>query len=560
MKTSSAERIQRYEKLGWWGDKTLHHILAQTVQAHPATLAVADQPNRFDLTGEEPLRLSYQELDTASDKLAADFISAGVKVDDILIVQLPNIVELVLVYYAASKIGAILSPIPIQYGNHEIQHICQSLQASYFVTINEIKGQSPLEAIKDLNLKPLVFNCSTKNAMTLRIDPQGNSQPLVDYQAKYSQEINDANRIITICWTSGTTGTPKGVPRSHNMWLSTMKSLIEACDSRPGDRLLNPFPLINMAAIAGFLFPAVSVGASLFLHHPLEPGIYLQQLQNEAITFTIAPPALLNMLAKSPESWAQFNLSALRSIGSGSAPLSKDMVDIFCHEYYKPIVNFYGSNEGICLLSTAEYATSSEELATMFPRWGQEGTPWESTFYHDIKTKIVDTVSSQVITTPGMPGELVISGPTVFDGYFNHPNDDVFTTDGYFRTGDMVEICGEGNHFYRIVGRCKDIINRGGIKISPIEIEAALETLPSISEIAICSYPDPILGERICACIVPADTNHLPTLSELSARMMERGMAKFKHPERIKIVSSLPRNAMSKVLRYQLEAMLRETK
>ena len=367
---------------------------------------------------------------------------------------------------------------------------------------------------------------------------------------------DDANRIITVCWTSGTTGTPKGVPRSHNMWLATARATAEAGGYLPGERLLNPFPLVNMAAVGGFLFAATELGCALVLHHPLEPPLYLKQLQDEQINFTIAPPALLNQLAAKPELWNAFDFSALRAVGSGSAPLSPNMIETVENDYGKPIVNFYGSNEGIALFATPETAPTPELRATHFPRFGVAGMPFDGYAQRAVRSKVIDTSSGDDVELPGHAGELCFAGATVFDGYLGSDNAEVFTDDGYFRTGDLVEICGDPPNYYRIVGRCKDIINRGGMKISPSEIDTLLEGHPALAEAAVCAYPDATLGEKICACIVPADSGKVPALSDICDFLLDRGIAKFKLPERVELFDALPRNPMGKVVRTDLQAAI----
>ena len=146
-----------------------------------------------------------------------------------------------------------------------------------------------------------------------------------------------------------------------------------------------------------------------------------------------------------------------------------------------------------------------------------------------------------------------IDGYSYLDGYFAHDNTDVFSEDGYFRTGDLVEICGDKGEFYRIVGRCKDIINRGGMKISPAELDVALEKHPAVTEAAVCAYPDERLGEKICACLVMAEAQEVPSVKALQVYMLEQGFAKFKLPERIEIFEQLPRNAVGKVQRFALQ-------
>jgi acyl-CoA synthetase (AMP-forming)/AMP-acid ligase II len=328
------------------------------------------------------------------------------------------------------------------------------------------------------------------------------------------------------------------------MWLATGRQTAEAGSYTPGDVLLNPFPLVNMAALGGFLFPAALLGSAIVLHHPLDPPLFLRQMQDERVTFTIAPPALLNQLAKSPDMWRQFNFSALRSIGSGSAPLAPWMIDTFGREYGVEIVNFYGSNEGISLFATPATAPEPEVRAAMF-RKPPAGA--------SIATRVADQDTGEATDAAGTRGELLISGATVFDGYLDHDNSDVFTRDGYFCTGDLVEICGEQGNYYRIVGRCKDIINRGGMKISPAELDVALEQHPGVMEAAVCAYPDERLGEKICACLVPAEGVPVPSLESLQAWLLENGFARFKLPERIEVFAQLPRNALNKVQRFALQ-------
>ena len=355
MKTSSQQRIHDYHERGWWGDDTLHGLLELQARENPDLLAVADQPNRKELTGDEPCRLSYAELNEASTQVACQFLDRGIGAEDSVIVQLPNIAELVICYMAISKIGAIISPVPVQYGGHELHHISSTISPAAIVTIDHFSALELAQnaaTIAEGNVQLLVFGSDL--SFTTENHPDS-AQQLSDYQLSHPSDSDD---ILTICWTSGTTGTPKGVPRSHNMWLATAQCCGEAGNYRAGDRFLNIFPLVNMASIGGFLFPALLVGCSIILHHPLDPTLYLTQLQNEKITFTIAPPALLNQLAKSSDMWNQFNFSHLRSIGSGSAPLAPWMIEIFNQQYGLDVINFYGSNEGISLFCTPLHTDS----------------------------------------------------------------------------------------------------------------------------------------------------------------------------------------------------------
>ena len=552
MITSDENRIAALTTLGAWGDDTLHQLLARNAELQGDELAVADQPNRHELCGGTATRLSFRELDRASDGMAVALLDAGLTAGDFLVVQLPNIVELVVCYYAASKLGLIVSPIPVQYGAHELRSIATALRPRALLTCDKFKN-TPLasnaaDALPDVNVICCDRDIATIEEL-LRVDSRQRSR-LQKYQLDNPVSAND---IVTICWTSGTTGTPKGVPRSHNMWLATALGTSTAGEYQTGDRLLAPFPLVNMAALGGFLFSSALCGCAIILHHPFDAPVYLKQLEDEQVNFTVAPPAILNQLAKSQALWEQFDFSALRAFGSGSAPLAPWMVEKFEQDYKLQIINFYGSNEGISLHSTPATAPNAETRATMFPRLGIKGLPWEG-MRTGVVTKVADPETGEEITTPGVPGELLIAGPTVFDGYFAHDNEGVFTHDNFFRSGDLVEICGEPPLYpqYRIVGRCKDIINRGGMKISPTELDLILENYPGVLEAAVCSYPDERLGEKICACLVLLDGSEEPTLANMQEWLLERGLAKFKLPERIELLDSLPRNPLGKVQRFAL--------
>ena len=550
MHTTPKARIDELTALGLWGEDTLHGLLAQQAGRRPDALAVADQPNREELTGEPARRLSFSELDTASDKLALQLLARGIGADCRVMAQLPNISELVVCYYAISKLGAIISPVPVQYGRHELASLAGALQADALISITNFRGQAladdAAQALGDVKILAFGRELSLD---TLPTD-EASRAPLERHQATHG---DDANRLITVCWTSGTTGTPKGVPRSHNMWMATGRTSANAGDYREGEMLLNPFPLVNMAAVGGFLYAAAMLGCGLVLHHPLDPALFLAQMQQEKINFTIAPPALLNQLAKSPEMWRQFDFSALRAIGSGSAPLAPEMIATFERDYNIPIINYYGSNEGISLFSTPDTAAEPEVRASMFPRFGAAGMPFSGITHDSVRSKVIDPDSGADITQPGKPGELCFAGATVFDGYLGDTGEDVFTSDGYFRTGDLVEICGEPPNYYRIVGRCKDIINRGGMKISPSEIDTLLEGFPGLAEAAVCAYADDKLGEKICACVVPQPGQEAPSLEAICDYLLQRGIAKFKLPERIAILPALPRNPMNKVVRSALQ-------
>ncbi len=537
------ERIARYTQAGLWGQDLLHDLLARNAAATPEREAVVDQPNKSALMGTEPQRLTVAQLEAASSACALELRARGVGAGDAVILQLPNTAELIVLYYALSKLGAVIAPIAVQYARQEIAHFASELNPQAFITVDDLRGAPLAEQARACLESTPVWS------VTSDLDVFAGKDEALTHDEDWAK---DANGILTIAWTSGTTGTPKGVPRSHNMWLSQGRLTSHAVQFVEGERLLSPFPMINMASLGGFLFPSALHNLTLVLHHPLDIPLYLNQLQDEKIGFTLAPPPLLNRLAQQPDMWEAFDFSALRVIGSGSVPLSPGMIDTFENQFGKPVLNFYGSNEGIGLTSTPINAPRPEHRAVLFPRMGVQGVPFEGYAAGTMVTRIVDPDSGSEITTPGVPGELCVDGPGVFDGYHHHDNEDVFTQDGFFRSGDLVQIDPEEPSHYRIVGRCKDIINRGGVKLSPSEIDAQLESLPGLVEAAVCPVSDDDLGERVCACVVIAQGEAPPTLEAVREQLTERGLTRFKLPERLEVFEALPRNPLGKVVRGAL--------
>jgi acyl-CoA synthetase (AMP-forming)/AMP-acid ligase II len=376
--------------------------------------------------------------------------------------------------------------------------------------------------------------------------------------ARVADAAVSADDVATICWTSGTEGLPKGVPRTHNHWIAISYGHFRGAGIQRGERLLNPFPLINMAAIGGCFMSWLHSAGTLILHHPLDLGVYLRQIATEKPDYAIAPPAVLNMLLKDEKMLAMVDLSSLRCIGSGSAPLDPEMIRGYQQRFGIEIVNAFGSNEGMSLMSNAENASDPEHRARLFPRHGRDEVAWEVR-HAQISTRVVDPESGAEILERGKPGELQITGPTVFDGYFRAPQITAqsFTADGWFRTGDLFEITGDDDppRYYRFIGRLKQIIVRGGVKIAPEELDAVLSQMPDVLEGAVAAYRDEIMGERICAVIVPKP-GITPTLDGVRAHFARVGLALFKHPERLHVVEQLPRNSVGKVVRNDLSRML----
>ena len=558
MKTTPQTLIDQYRANGWWGDEKLCDWLDLAVSTRPRQWALIDQPERAIIAEGSPQRLTFEDLAEKVSALSCQFYAAGLRTNDIVIVHLPNIAELAITYFALDRLGVIVSPVPVQYDLFELKHVAGEVNPAAYISTSHLKGEAFAEtrmpALEGV-CPTLCFGQSVRNATSINLDDRGDHANWRAYTASLDRSADD---ILTICWTSGTTGQPKGVPRSHNHWRISALATSSAANFTAEDVMLNPFPLVNMAALGGFLFPWVMCQSTLVLHHPFDLSLFLKQLESEQITYTIAAPTILTMLLNQRDLLDQIDLSALRAIGSGGAPLSEWMVSTFQQDYNIIVANIFGSNEGLCLTSSGVDLPDPNERAQYFPRFGLEGRQWTNEVSSMVQTRLVDLETREVISDPGIEAELEISGPSVFDGYWQaeKTNLEVFSEDGFFRTGDVFEIPldPDKSDYYHFVGRSKDIIIRGGMKISPDQIDNLLAAHPALTSAAVVGYEDPILGERIGVAAVPSMDTEL-TLEMITDYLKEQGLAIFKQPERLLIVDALPLNATGKVLRRELKQL-----
>lgn len=562
---ASAEKIKDYTEKGWWGEQKITDFLLERIAQDADKEALVDPMNKQAICGIEQKRYTFSEIDKQSGQLADYLLENGIEKDDIVILHLPNISELILSFLALAKIGAIACPFPVQYREYEVGQLTNKVEAKAVITTNIINERKYTDMyVNLLEQMPTVKQVYTWDAAEHDdVLSLGNIRNRTVRNAELLQKVNNrvtANDIFTLCWTSGTTGTPKAVPRSHNEWIFSATGVIDGAGLTKDELQLNTFPLINMAGIAGTLYPWLMLGMKVVLHHPFDLQVFFQQIAIEKITYTLAPPPLLNQLLKNKELLSKINLSTVRAIGSGSAPLSPWMVKGWKEEHNIDIINYFASNEGSSFISGPSVIPDPEIRAKYFPRFGVEGFDWDVRIGDKMESKLVDFETGEIITGANHPGELWIRGAGVFAGYWgDHDNRlGVFDDDGFFRTGDLFEIAGEGDlsAYYRVVGRLKDIIIRGGSKVSPDELENILQAHPKIAEVAVIGYPCEIYGERACACIVPA-ANENVELDEVIAYLKNSQIASYKIPEKVIIVDALPRNPVGKVLKYRLKEDLK---
>ncbi|MFC3580480.1 class I adenylate-forming enzyme family protein [Sphingomonas hylomeconis] len=558
MQLTPQSRIDDYTAKGWWGDLTLDQWLQRNRRDVPDRLALVDPLNRETLDGHAPRRFTWAEFGSEVDRVAAALLAIGLEKDDVLTYQLPNITETVILALACSRIGLIISPVVMPYRAHELAYVIDTVRPAAVVTVASFAGYDHAAMAVALtggrNCKVLVTGGDAPRG-TIDLDAAIAAADPAKAAAYHDAQPIQPGEVFTIFWTSGTEARPKGVPRDMNHWIVNGEIVAEAADIREGEVLLNPFPLVNIGSF-GMVTPWLMHRGTLVLHHPFDLGVFLQQIAAERVNYTIAAPAILNALLKTPGLLDSVDLSSLRAIGSGSAPLSPWMIEGFARDHDIEVCNMFGSNEGASLFSDARSVPDHHDRARYFPRMGVAGIDWPGSRANGmIQTRLVDLETEQDITEPGQPGELRFQGAATFGGYWEIPaiTEQAFDAQGFYRTGDLFELAGDESppRFYRFVGRCKDIIVRGGVNISPAEIDDLLAGHPALREAAVVGVPDERLGERMCVAAVP-EAGQAPTLAEIAGWLKDQGLAVFKLPELMVEVPALPRNAMNKVSRRDL--------
>ena len=562
-----ASKIADYTAQGWWGSLTLWDYFLRNVKERGDAEAVVDAINRQEFAHGSPQRWNWAELSAAVDQFSHLLIANHIQRDDIVVVMLPNCVEQFVVYLSCARLGIVVTPVPVQYREHELGHVIDQTSAVAAVTFSHIGKPGTAHPCADMfsalrqahgSLRCIFAWGAALPAGVIDIQAHGfeasDTKLLAQIQMAEHKAAVTANDVFTICWTSGTEAQPKGVPRSHNEWLIVAPSIIEAALLPQHARLLNPFPFVNMAGLSTAFAAWLVLGGTVVQHHPFNLPVFLQQLRDERIDYTVAPPAVLNLLLQNETLVGGIDFKRLNRIGSGAAPLSEWMVNGFAQKYGVQIVNYFGSNEGAALSGSDIDIPDPALRAQFFPRAGVDGFQWSVSTTRKIRTRLVDVESGHDITSAGSPGELRFSGPTVFSGYFRAPelSARAFDEQGYYKTGDLFEIAGDQLQYYRYVGRSKDLVIRGGMNISSEEIEGLLAACPGIKEVAVVGVPDAVLGEKLCACVVAVDDRALSLETLVSYLRNEQRIASYKLPEYLLTLESLPRNPVGKILKRAL--------
>ncbi len=488
-------------------------------------------PNKlaFIDAGKSPeWRLTFRDANCRANKLANWLKSQGVEKGDRIAIIARDGYEHLDVFFACSKLGAIHTALNWRLNWHELLEIFQYTNPKILIYSDDFKD----------NVANLITNY---HLPILHIDGDGlpDSLPFEStLQSASDSAVTcpslEAEDIAALIFTGGTTGLPKAAEVSHRMiaW-NTLNTVIH--DVTHNDVYLNVFPMFHTGGLFVYTLPQVIFGGTTILIRAFDPAQVLNLVEREKVTIFAAVPTMYQMLTTAPN-WNEADLSALRFCTSGGAPLPVPLVEKYAAEKNIRFKQGFGMTE----FGPGIFALAPEDAIR---KAGSIGRP---NFFVD--AQIVGEQNQ--FLGPNEAGELVLKGPSYSSGYFNNPEATKATVDerGYFHTGDIAHYDGE-SYFY-IVDRKKDMFISGGENVYPAEIEKVLYQHPAVHMCAVIGLPDTKWGEVGKACIV-LKPNQSATEEELLKFMTER-LAKYKVPKSVSFMEALPISAAGKILKREL--------
>jgi 2,3-dihydroxybenzoate-AMP ligase len=512
---------ERYRAAGLWTGETLGAFLADRAARFATRTAVVG--------GEE--RWSYAELDERATALAQGFAGLGIAPDDRVVVQLPNIPAYVEVLFGLWRAGALPVFALPAHRRTELEAFAAAAEATAIVTVARHAGFDHEALARDVAaVVPSVAH------VILAGDLDGLRAP-----ARRVLWAPRASAVAFLQLSGGTTGTPKLIPRTHDDYLYSVRESAAICGLREESVYLCALPVAhNFPMSSPGILGVLHAGGTIVLAPSPDPRTAFALIARERVTITaLVPPLLLAWLeARAADPSAE--LSSLEVVQVGGAKLAPEAARRVGPVLGGRLQQVFGMAEG---LVNYTHLDDPEELVV-----GTQGRPISALD----EVRVVD--DGGVDVPDGMLGHLLTRGPYTIRGYYGDADPGSFTSDGFYRTGDVVRRLPSGHLV--VEGRAKDQINRGGEKIAPDEVEDHLLAHPGVHDAAVVGVPDDRFGERSCAVIVPRDGCAPPTGAEVRRFLRERGVAAFKLPDRVELVAAFPQTGVGKVSRRALRAAL----
>lgn len=519
-----ADLAQEYHRAGYWRGQTLDDLMRDWAQRYATRTALVSGSDR----------LTYTELDGRVDRLAARLAGLGIGAGDRAVVQLPNITEFVVACFALFRIGAqpVLA-LPAHRSN-EINYLCEVSDAVALL----IPDRHAAFDHRQLAKEALAAAPSLRHVLVAG-DP-GDFEPLEtdDEPGAVPTTAAGPGDIALFLPSGGTTGLPKLIPRTHDDYAYNIRQSARVCGFDENTVYLAALPIShNFPFGCPGMLGTFTVGGTVVLAPSPAPPDAFPLIERERVTVTsLVPP--LALLWMETAAFAGRDLSSLRVLQVGGAKFKPEAAQRVTPTLGCRLQQVFGMAEGLLC-----YTRLDDPDDTVIGTQGKPMSPGD-------EIRVVGPDGAEV--PPGELGELHTRGPYTLRGYYRAAeyNRRAFTEDGFYRTGDLV-LATETGHLV-VEGRAKDIINRGGEKISAEEVENHLLAHPAVRDAALVGMPDPVLGERSCAYVIPRDT--APTLAELVRFLRDRGLAGYKLPDRLEVVDAFPGTGVGKVSKKDLAA------
>jgi cyclohexanecarboxylate-CoA ligase len=526
------ERVRASKAAGFWRDECLETWLDRWATRRPDKVALVDSQGR----------LTYAALARLADRVAHGLAAHGVERGSVVSCQLPNWNEFVLMFLAASRLGAVVHPIPPTYRQRELRFMLDLLRSEVCVIPSSFRGFDYAGMLAGLRAElPRL-----RHVFVARGGAPAGTTPfavLTDTawegrEGRRSLSGSDPNTVHEVVFTSGTTGEPKGVMHTPNTTLSTIYALIDRLQFSERDVLLMASTLGHQT---GYLYGyclTLLLGATAVWMDVWNAQAAARLIEAERVTFTMGATPFLRDLTYVD---SRHDLSSLRLFISAGAPIPRPLVKDARARLGCAISAGWGMTENG--LATCNGLADPEEKVV-----STDGVPLSG-----MELRVVDESDQDVPT--GAEGELLVRGPAQFVGYFERPafTAEAHTADGWFRTGDRATLDGDG--YVAITGRAKDLIIRGGENIPVAEVENLLYTHPKIAGVAVVAMADPRLVERACAVVIPREGQTV-TLPEITRFLEQHQLAKFKLPERLELVDEFPMTPSGKIQKYRLRQLV----
>ena len=538
------EFARRWREKGYWRDRSLAAEFWEIFERYGDRTAISDEHGRSR---------TYAELGERAARLAANLYGLGLRPRDRVVLQLPNTIEFVETYFALQKLGVIpIAALPA-HRHREVSQFVATTEAVAVFSPAEYRGFSFAEMVDRVaDERPsLRFGIhlgespdQAGQAQHVSLAALLERKPLPEWVDAVEEVEIDPDDPAVLQLSGGTTGIPKLIPRTHNDYAYNSRTATSVCEIRGEHVLLLVLPIAHNLPLAcpglqGFLM----AGARVVVATSSNPPDVFRLIETERITHIHAVPALIITWINAEES-ATRDLASVRVIQSGGQRLQPEVRTRT--EKLLPsctVQENFGMAEGLLM-----FVRLDDPENVRLETCGRPMSP-------DDEVRLVDEDGNDV--PDGWVGEMICRGPYTLRGYFQAEDHNrvAFTPDGFYRSGDLMRRHRSGN--FVVAGRSKDVINRGGEKISAEEVENLILSHPAVVNVACVAVPDERLGERMCACVVLKPGGEL-TLEDLCGYLLEFGIAKYKLPERLEIVDDLPLSSLGKVSKKALVASLTE--